>query len=332
MPNDNAQPNPEELAHAGSLEDLYGKLARIPIGPGWNKPTPSLWDAPRKTLIPYRWRYAQGRGALEAAGRLINTELAERRNLILGNPEGDGYATTRTMITAYQMIMPGERARSHRHSPNALRLVLEAESGCYTVVNGKRLEMVPGDVLLTPQWCWHGHGNESRANGYWVDYLDVPLVHLLEPMFFESHPAGFENDAPISEVDPNIFRWTDTLARLAAAKPTPDAEYATQIMLGDPALTTMALSMMQLAPGVRTAAHRTTAGNIYTVARGSGTTFVDGESFDWRRGDVIAVPSWRTHCHQANDDAILFRVSDEPAIGKLGFLRAETGDQVPQKV
>ena len=24
--------------------------------------------------------------------------------------------------------------------------------------------MMPGDVVLTPNWCWHGHGNESRAN------------------------------------------------------------------------------------------------------------------------------------------------------------------------
>jgi gentisate 1,2-dioxygenase len=153
----------------------------------------------------------------------------------------------------------------------------------------------------------------------------VPLVQLLEPMFFEAHPDGFENDAPIHQDDPNIFRWTDTLARLSVAKPTPDAEYATQISLGDPALTTMALSMMRLAANVRTATHRTTAGNIYTVAQGSGTTFVEGESFEWERGDVIAVPSWRAHSHRANDDAVLFRVSDEPAIEKLGFLRAETG-------
>ena len=31
---------------------------------------------------PFVWSYAQAKGALDAAGRLINTELAERRNLI----------------------------------------------------------------------------------------------------------------------------------------------------------------------------------------------------------------------------------------------------------
>ena len=317
-------PSPEDLARSGSLAELYGHLQKIPIGPGWNKPTPSLWDAPRRTLVPYRWRYAQGRGALEAAGRLINTELAERRNLILANPAGDGYATTRGMISAYQMIMPGERARSHRHMPNALRLVLESAPGCYTVVNGKRLEMAPGDVLLTPNWSWHGHGNESNTNGYWVDYLDVPLVHLLEPMFFEPHPAGFELDAPIVDVDPNIFRWRDTLARLDAARATPAAPFATEIALGDPALDTMGLAMMRLEPDIATRRHRTTAGNIYTVAEGCGVTEIDGQRFDWQRGDVIAVPAWIPHSHQAGERSVLFRVTDEPTLRKLGFLRSET--------
>src|ERR1700720_692508 len=182
----------EDLARADTLEELYGKLDKVAMGPGWNKPTPSLWAAPRKTLVPAHWAYEQARGALDAAGRLINTELAERRNLILVNPlEGNGYATTRTLVAAYQMIMPGETARSHRHTPNALRLVLDATDGAYTTVNGKRLPMVPNDVVLTPNWCWHGHGNDGRDRAIWLDFLDVPLVHLLDPMFFEPHPQEF---------------------------------------------------------------------------------------------------------------------------------------------
>ena len=51
--------------------------------------TPSLWPAPQKNFAPAHWKYEQARGALDAAGRLINTELAERRNLILFNPASD---------------------------------------------------------------------------------------------------------------------------------------------------------------------------------------------------------------------------------------------------
>ncbi len=185
-------PSREELAQSGSLEELYGKLSLVGIAPGWNKKVASLWPEPKKNFVPAHWKYEQSRGALDAAGRLINTELAERRNLILYNPASDAsYGTVRTMVAAYQMIMPGEWARSHRHTPNALRLILDSEPGTYTEVDGVKIAMEPGDVLLTPNWSSHGHGNDSRACAYWLDFLDVPLVQLLEPMFFE--PAEEEN-------------------------------------------------------------------------------------------------------------------------------------------
>src|ERR1700729_2346914 len=188
-------PSREELAQSGTLEELYGKLSQVGIAPGWNKKVASLWPSPKKNFAPAHWKYEQARGALDAAGRLINTELAERRNLILYNPVSDAsYGTVRTMVAAYQMIMPGEKARSHRHTPNALRLIIDADPGAYTIVNGERLSMMPGDVVLTPNWCGQGHGNDSRANAYWLDVLDVPLVHLLEPMFFEPHPDDFEKE------------------------------------------------------------------------------------------------------------------------------------------
>ena len=212
-----------------------------PAGP---RPTPSLWAEPKKSFQPHRWSYAQAKGALDAAGRLINTELAERRNLILQNP-ADGYATSRTIVAAYQMIMPGEKARSHRHTPNALRLVIDAEPGAYTIVNGERLPMMPGDVVLTPNWCWHGHGNDSRACAYWLDVLDVPLVQLLDPMFFEPHPDEFEKPrSTVPNASPMHFPWADTERRLARGRGARQTASHAEIALGDPALDTMALSMI----------------------------------------------------------------------------------------
>jgi hypothetical protein len=97
------------------------------------------------------WRWAAARAGLDAAGRLIDAEQAERRNLFMVNPiEGNHYATLRTLVSAYQMLLPGEKARTHRHSPNALRLVLDVGDNCYTIVDGVRIDMEPGDVLLTP--------------------------------------------------------------------------------------------------------------------------------------------------------------------------------------
>jgi gentisate 1,2-dioxygenase len=224
------------------------------------------------------------------------------------------------------MIMPGEHARSHRHMPNALRLIVDAEPGTYTVVDGVRLEMMPGDVLLTPNWSWHGHGNDSKANGYWLDFLDVPLVQLLEPMFFEPNEEDKADDAqsaPPTKDSPFVFPLSETLKRLDAAAPTPAGRFGTQVELGNPAMDTIGLHMMRLSPKIKTAPYRTTANNIYAAVKGSGATTVDGERFEWRRGDVIAAPAWRPHFHEAAEDALLLRVTDEPVMQRLGFHRVD---------
>ena len=321
-------PTPRELAQSGSLDELYKQLAPIRMGAGWAKPTPSLWPEPKKTFLPFVWSYAQAKGALDAAGRLINTELAERRNLIMQNPAGD-YATSRTIVCAYQMIMPGEKARSHRHTPNALRLVIDAEPGAFTIVNGERLSMMPGDVVLTPNWCWHGHGNVSRANAYWLDVLDVPLVQLLEPMFFEPHPEEFEKETVVRNASPMHFAWAETERRLAEAGKAANGKPA-EIALGEAgagtsAMDTMALSMIELKAGQATAPRKVMANSVFGVAKGSGSTDAAGTKLSWSRGDVIVVPAWHEHTHRSDDGAVLFRVTDEPVMRKLGFLREGNG-------
>jgi gentisate 1,2-dioxygenase len=318
-------PTPQQLAQSGTLEDLYKQLEPIRLGAGWAKPTPSLWAEPKKSFQPFVWSYAQAKGALDAAGRLINTELAERRNLIMQNPAGGGYATSRTIVAAYQMIMPGEKARSHRHTPNALRLIIDAEPGAYTVVNGERLSMMPGDVVLTPNWCWHGHGNDSRSCAYWLDVLDVPLVQLLEPMFFEPHPDEFEKESVVASASPMHFPWADTERRLAEARAGSNGQPA-EIALGaddgeKSALDTMALSMIELKAGQGTAARKVMANSVFGVVKGSGVTEVEGAALSWHRGDVIVVPAWQSHVHRSDGGAVLFRVTDEPVMEKLGFLR-----------
>ncbi|WP_424139558.1 cupin domain-containing protein [Roseomonas chloroacetimidivorans] len=322
-----SSPSASELLNTNSLEALYPKLERLGVGPGWNKPTPSLWKAPRPAFVPAHWDYERAKAALTAAGDLISTELAERRNLILFNPApGNNYPTVRTLVAAYQMIMPGEWARSHRHTPNALRLVLDAEPGTYTVVDGVKIAMMPGDVLLTPNWSSHGHGNEGPQPGFWIDFLDVPLVQLLEPMFFDplaedeaQHEAFIE--PPPHRKDRMVFPVAETRQRLEEAAGDPAGLYGRQVELGNPALDTVGLHMMALQPRVRTATCRTTANNIYAVVEGSGATTVDGQRFTWRRGDVIAAPAWLPHFHEAEENAILFRVTDEPVMQRLGFLR-----------
>src|SRR5215475_5399854 len=127
----------------------YGELGRLSFSPGWARPEPAMWPAPKPQFKPAVWRYAAAREALEQAGEFVPVEQAERRNLIMVNPiQGNIYATSRNIVAAYQMVKAGEKARSHRHTAAALRLVVEAKPGTYTVVDGARVDMAPGVVVM----------------------------------------------------------------------------------------------------------------------------------------------------------------------------------------
>ena len=146
----------------------------------------------------------------------------------------------RTLVAAYQMIMPGEWARSHRHTPNALRLILDAEPGTYTEVDGVKIAMEPGDVLLTPNWSSHGHGNDSRACAYWLDFLDVPLVQLLGADVLRADRGGRRAKRPTSVGADQGLAVRVPVERDAAdgsdaAQPDPAGPFGTQVELGDPA-------------------------------------------------------------------------------------------------
>src|SRR3977135_4013479 len=116
---------------------FYTNLHAQHFSPGWGRPEPSMWAEPKPKFKPAVWRFAKAKQALDASHNLVPAEQTERRNLILVNPiEGNTCATTRNLVAAYQCVMPGDKARTHRHSAAALRLVLHGKQGVYTVVNG----------------------------------------------------------------------------------------------------------------------------------------------------------------------------------------------------
>ena len=306
-----------------SLESLYQAFDGLSVEGGWHRRAPALWAEPRKNFVPFRWRYADVKPILDAAGHLVDHAMADRRNLTMTNPvEGNLYATVRSMVAAYQLIKPGETADAHRHTPNALRIILEGK-GTYTVVDGTRVEMRPGDVLLTPSWAWHSHSSNGNEDCYWVDVLDVPLVHLMEGMFFERHPDKLEPDVVDADSSPIAFRWEDTLAALAAAAPPAHGMAQREAELGNPALRTVALHAQRFNAGFRSALCRTTANSIFTVIQGRGRSVVDGETIDWAMGDVIAIPAWRAYRHEADVESFMVRASDEPVMRAIGMLREE---------
>ena len=159
--------------------------------------------------MPAHWTYEDAKAGLDAAGRLIDVSLAERRNLVMRNPTPSAkFETSRTLVCAYQMILPGEHAPSHRHSSHALRVIIDGK-GSYSIVDGEKTPMETGDVVLTPGWCWHGHGHDGDEPAYWFDGLDVPLTHLLEPMFFQEHPEKHEKVERVVKTSPFRFKRDD---------------------------------------------------------------------------------------------------------------------------
>ena len=87
-----------------------------------------------------------------------------------------------------QILLPGEKARPHRHTMNALRFVIEGK-GASTVVDGKDCPMEEGDLVITPGWTWHEHVHRGDAPIIWLDALDAPLHRYLGTDKFEPGPA-----------------------------------------------------------------------------------------------------------------------------------------------
>jgi gentisate 1,2-dioxygenase len=297
---------PDDLAPRGFYEGLTSRH----LLPGWargEQPTGS-----RSEMRVNVWHAAEARTALLEASRFVGTDVAERRNLIMVNPApGNSYATTRNLVAAYQMIQPGETARSHRHTPAALRLVLDAADDVYTVVDGKRVDMTPGDVVLTPSWCWHGHANDGNETAFWLDFLDVPFVRHVEATFFEHYSEPFERPT-----ERDVSFRIPLAAILAGRSGMQSVEIAKDVM------PTIGLHAMRLPSGAVTETLRETANNLYAVVSGKVRANIDGQVDEvLGRGDVLAVPSRHAHALHGVEDATLLRVTDEPIMAKFGLLR-----------
>jgi gentisate 1,2-dioxygenase len=297
---------PDDLAPRGFYEGLTARSLMA----GWarrEQPTGS-----QSEMRAHVWRAAEARAALQEASRFVGTDVAERRNLIMVNPApGNTYATTRNIVAAYQMIKPGETARSHRHTPAALRLVLDAGDDVYTVLDGKRVDMTPGDVVLTPSWCWHGHANDGNETAFWLDFLDVPFVRHVEAMFFEHHPDAFQRPTQ-----------RNSAFRIPLATVRANQAGVCSVEIAKDVMPTIGLHAIRLPHGAATEKLHETANNLYAVANGTVRATIDGQMDQvLEHGDVLAVPLWHGHVLYGVEDATLLRVTDEPIMMKFGLLR-----------
>jgi len=306
------------------LEALYGETGKMGVAPGWTRREElAPLEKPPSAFKPAHWRYDLCKAALDAAGRLIDVSLAERRNLVMINPIGTkGALTTQTLVSAYQMILPGEKAPSHRHTAHALRVIIDAH-GAYSTVDGEKTPMETGDVVLTPGWCWHEHGHDGDEAAYWFDGLDVPLVRGLEAMWQEDNPVRIDPNPRAVTTSPYRFTREDIARRLDKAVADNEGFHGPRITLEAPTMPTMLLTVERLHSGARTRRQRSTANQIFCCMEGGGETVAGDQQFTWKRGDSFAVPSWTKFSHHAASDAQLFCMSDEPLMRFSRYWRTE---------
>jgi gentisate 1,2-dioxygenase len=339
------------------LKAFYREAEERNLAPLWPVTAQLLPPEPKTKVKPFLWRWSELRRLMHQAGELVPLERGgERRVLALMNPGLSGkYAATHTLWGAVQIVMPGEIAPCHRHTASAIRFIIEGERS-YTTINGDKCMMSRGDLVLTPNWTWHDHGCESDKPIIWMDGLDLPLVGGLDAVFFEFSSELRQSAASVNasetkyggphlqptwdkpaEGQPTLlnYKWEPTYKALKKIGKTPASlfddvcfEYLNP-STGGPALPTMSCYIQMIRSGVHTQAHRQVNSAVYHVFEGKGFSVIDGQRFDWQRGDFFVVPPWAWHEH-ANDnqeEAILFSVQDTAVMNTLGLYREEAYKQ-----
>ena len=207
---------------------LTDSLSNVNVSPLWAQMARLNPELPNPTCKPFKWDYDTIRPYLLDAGRLITEKQAERRVLMLVNPERRAPYTTDTLYAGLQCVMPHETAPAHRHSAFAVRFIIEGQGG-YTAVQGKRVPMHPRDVLVTPPWNWHDHGKKGADEEggddnpvIWLDGLDLPnFIHF--PVHFNEHYKDARYPAEDCDTSSILFPWAEMEPRLEAQ----EADYAT---------------------------------------------------------------------------------------------------------
>ena len=348
----------DDAAQISNLEhrrEYYGRIGHHHMAPLWESLHDIVPRQPNGSAVAHRWDYdGEVRPFLMEAGQLISAREAERRVLMLENPGLVGNASiTNSLYAGVQLILPGEVAPAHRHTQSALRFIMEG-SGAYTAVNGEQTFMQPGDLVLTPSWSWHDHGNNTNEPMVWLDGLDIPLIRFLDAGFVESanadrqeivRPAGDSNARfganmapvdwkPTTKASPNFSypysRSREAMATIARnGDPDPCHGYKQRFInpaTGGHVMPTIGAFMQLIPAGMTTAPYRSNDGVAYAVVEGTGVTTVGDKLFAWKPRDVIVVPSWAKHTHRADSEAILFSISDRPVHEALGVWRQDRGD------
>ena len=310
-----------------TLEAYFDWLSEAGLDAPWSTPAPQT-ESRGSRVQPFVWRWAAIEPRLRSSPQFASPSPGtERRLLRLANPGVPERTSSHTLSAALQYLLPGETAPAQRHTPNAVRFMLKGE-GAYTIVEGHKFAMSPGDLVLTPSMMWHEHGNAGDQAAMWLDGLDSPLVRYLDALKLEPGEETAAADRVAKRLPQTIhYKWDDAYKRLlqqaeTAASPYDDiiVEYKDP-MTGASVLPTIGCYLQMIRPGVATHTHSQTSTAVYRVVRGSGATTIGDVRYDWDVEDFFVVPPNlpHRHAHRGSEPAILFSMQDVPLLDALGL-------------
>ncbi len=340
----------------GDLAAYYAKLGQHDAYALWTVANAIEPWKPEPASVPTCWKWSEMRPFVLQSLDLVTPEKAGRRVVALENPGKRGTsACVGWLYTGLQGMRPGESTSAHRHAAAALRFIMEGR-GAYTIVDGQHVSLNAGDFVITPGDCWHEHGVEAEGEtSIWQDGLDMLLVNQLDANFYAVHPdirqsvPSVQNDSPAIfggvALRPSGIRWSksyspllrygwedsyNALQRYASVSDGTRLDGVTldytNPLTGGPVMPTMGAQLRLLRPAEHTKARRVVGSQVFNVAKGSGTSVINGQHIEWQKNDIFVVPSWAAHEHinaSASEDAVLFSFHDFPVMRSLGLYREE---------
>ena len=338
----------------GFQSGLVDALAAVNAQPLWDRYARVTRREPAAPDAPWCWPWADMEPLIRRAVSEVGMEDAERRVLLMTHPAFQGAAaTTSNLSSGLQTLLPGETARAHRHTIQAIRFVMEG-AGAVTSVNDHLSAMSEGDLVLTPSWTWHEHTHPGSGRVVWFDGLDLPLCAHLDTMFFELAQAHAKPVEPLPTRAPALrkgavalapdafdlrnpsdsrfrYAWERAREALDAAAPEPDGSRLLRYVDGESrgaVAPTLDCYLLACAQGRPTRPYRSTSNAVCVVARGEGSSEVGGTTMHWRRNDVFTLPHWNWIRHTAHtDDTVVFMMTDRELLASLGYLRDEEGTE-----
>ncbi len=351
-----AKPRPDDIE--ARRNEYYARVGEDQLVPLWLFFKDWFTLEPHVQSLPHVWSYEALRETILEAAAIVDPADAERRVLALENPGLPGRRlATESLYAGLQLMMPGELAPCHRHTPTAMRFVLESD-GAYTAVNGERCYMKPGDFIVTPAWTWHDHGHEGDGPTVWLDVLDVAMTHLFNATFTEHYPddsrpeptepldtlhrygmnmlpVGYERGQGASPIFSYPYERTREVIERLKDHSELDACHGLKMeyvdpTTGGPAMPTISAHMQLLPAGFTTESYRTTAGTIYCPVEGAGTVEFPGAetpAIEYRPWDIFVIPSWQEFRIAADTESTIFSASDQAAQEKLRMWREQRGSK-----